>query len=674
MFWTKLHWMFIFIPMAGRRAHIGNDRFVEFFETIPEESRSQGYWRIKRESISESGVGGVVQAMLGFIPFNSQESYESLKGRIKDSFAVNKGPGTYYAIPCDDRKRELKDVDMVKVEFTEKEVPMPAPNGTTNGDNSSIGDPMKEVMDTMRKTMKDNAEMKAMKIREKMLSKMAGDDEDEEDDVRENASDLLGGGGLQNMLLYRQLFEGEKKKDSGDSEVKELLKEFMRSQQPKGDPEMKELLKELVRSQHQQKPAIDPEIKSLLEKLSHDKQAEKQESTLQTIFAMQLKQAEERDRVRDAEMKAREEERREERRQREEASKLEREKFEAQIKEREARFAAEMEIRRQEMRANESGGKHAMSEQQALQLKMFDFLSSNKNSSMDSMKTVVEMLTGAGLSSMKTAQTAAESILSIAQKAGRDDDDKDEKGSGVMDILKNLAPLAGSLLGPYANANAQQQLMQAMGGMPPGGLEALLSQLGGMGGMGGGPKPPPMQRQVPPTAPKMRPPVTEAPVPAPSAAPKASDKPDNGGMAMIIAKVLKDNPEIKHMMIGNMTEKMGVEMFVDFLYDFDIPGVDKMIAMMPPTVLMQFVKASCTPDEAKVIDANLQWFQDLKRVVLEEIKAEKEEEAEDDAQDKVVKDVAAGTAPTTVATPVPAPAPAPAPVALTPAPAPAAQV
>jgi len=665
--------------MAGRRAHIGTDRFSEFFESIPEESKSQGYWRVKRESFSESGTGGVVQAMLGFIPFNAQESYESLKARVKDQFGMTKGPGTYYAIPCDDRKRELKDVDMVKIELTEKEVPVANPGGQ-NGENgaSSIGDPMKEVMATVKKTMKDNAELKAMKMQEKLLSRMAGDDDEEEDDVREN-SDLMGGGGLQNMLMYKSLFE-EKKPDKGDSEVKELLKELVRAQnQPKPDTEVKDLLKELVRNQHQQKPAIDPELKAILDKLMNDKQSEKQESTLQTIFAMQLKQAEERDRVRDAEMKAREEERREERRQREEQARLEREKFEAQIKERETRFAAEMEIRRQEMKSNEVGGKHAMTEQQALQLKMFDFLSNKKDNSLDSMKTILETLTGAGLSSMKTAQSAADAMINMASKIGRDDD-KEEKKGGILDILQGLAPLAGSLLGPYANMDAQSKLLQQIGGsMGPGGLEQLLAGLGGMG-MPKGPPPPP-QGQYPPQQqqrqqrpPQQRPTVTEAPVPAPSVAPKASDRPqDNGGMAMIIAKVLKDNPEIKHMMLGNMQDKLGVDLFVDFLYDFDIAGVDKMIAMMPPQVLMQFVKGSCTPDEAKVIDANLQWFTDLKRIVLEEIKAEKEEEAVEDAIEDGVKKVV--DAAPVAATPAPA-APAPAPTAaLTPAPvaAPAAQ-
>jgi hypothetical protein len=277
--------------MAGRRAHIGSDRFNEFFESIPEESRAQGYWRIKRETFSESGTGGVVQAMLGFLPFNAQESYDSLRSRIKDSFANTRGPGTYYSIPCDDRKRELKDVDQVKVEFTDKEVPVAAPNGQ-NGDgaSSSIGDPMKEVMATMKKTMKDNAELKAMKIQEKLLSRMAGDDEEEEDDVREN-TDLMGGGGLQSMLMYKSLFE-DKKEKNGDSEVKDLLKDLIRLQsQPKPDSELKDLLKELVRNQHQQKPAVDPELKAILDKLLNEKQTEKQESTLQTIFAMQLKQA-----------------------------------------------------------------------------------------------------------------------------------------------------------------------------------------------------------------------------------------------------------------------------------------------------------------------------------------------------------------------------------------------
>lgn len=665
--------------MAGRRAHIGVDRFNEFFESIPEDARNQGYWRIKKENYGETG--GIVQSFLGFMNFNAMESYESLKARVKDSFAVNRGPGEYYAIPCDDRKKEIKDVDMVKLSYSDKEVPVPTP-GDANGSSASIGDPLKDTLNTFKKTQKDMAELQALKVQQKLMKQLAGDDDDEEDNVKETSG--LMGGGIENLLLYRSLFDGDKKEKGvglDASAIKEIiedkmdrklsdLKEALKPKQE--DSEMKLLLRQLVENQ---KPKEDSEMKELLKVLVQKSAEKEKESTLQTMFAMQIKQQEERDKIRESQERAREEERRLERErleaerkaEREKAAeerKLEQERFRAEQKEREERFKAEMELRRQELSAAKEGSKATLSDQQQMQLKFFELMRDGKNSNFEVMKDVFGIMTNSGLTSMKTAQQAAEAIVSIAQKVKDTGGDAEEKQGGLVEILKSIGSIAGPVLGSYASADAQMKMLQNMGGLAGGGMGGIEKLLAGMM--------PQMAPQAPAAAPKgqarptavpvppaPRPKNVEVPVSAPSADPKASVNKD-GGMGMVIASMLQKYPEIKYTMLGNMQENLGAELFVDFIYDFDLPGVDKMIAMLPPAVLMNFVKTACTDEEKKIIDQNLKWFEDLKRLMLEEVRSSEEEEDDEEALDEAVKDVAskkvAPKAQASVAAVTPAPA------------------
>lgn len=639
--------------MAGRRAHIGNDRFGEFFESIPEESKGQGYWRVKKENYAEHG--GVVQSFLGFIPFNAQESYESLKARIKDQFAMVKGPGTYYAIPCDDRKRELKDVDMVKIELTEKEVPVPTP-GESGSNGASATDPIKDTLNTFKRTQKDMAEFQALKVQQKLMKQLVGDD-DEEDSVKESAG-MMGGGGIENLLLYRSLFENKDEKKGGSidaSAIKEIiddkldrklhdLKEALKPKQE--DSEMKILLRQLVENQ---KPKEDSDVKKLLEVLVTKNAEKEKESTLQTMFAMQIKQQEERDRIREAQEKAKEEERREERRRFEEQSRLDREKWERESREREERWKGEMELRKAELKAAQEGSKATLSEQQQMQLKFFDIMKDGKNSNFEVMKDVFGLMTNSGLTSMKTAQQAAEAIVSIAQKVDSGKDKEEAPSNTIVELLKGLGSIAGPVLGQMAGGDAQMKMLQQIASMAGGGggIDKLLAGMG---------QPQRVEVPRPPAPPKHRPQVQEMPAAAPSAEPKVSQQKD-GGMAMVIVGMLQKYPEIKITMIGNMQDKLGVDMFIDMLYEFDLPGVDKMIAMMPTKFLMDCVKQVCDAEEKKIIDANVQWFADLKRIMLEEVRKDAEEDdAEDEMQDAIKK---VATAPK-VEAPAPVPAAAPA--------------
>jgi hypothetical protein len=133
-------------------------------------------------------------------------------------------------------------------------------------------------------------------------------------------------------------------------------------------------------------------------------------------------------------------------------------------------------------------------------------------------------------------------------------------------------------------------------------------------------------------------------------------------MAMVIAGMLQKYPEIKYAMIGNMQDKLGVDLFIDFIYEFDLPGIDKMIAMMPAQVLMSFVKSACSEDEKKIMDANAAWFVELKKKMLEEIQSEDEEEEDEEIIDeqvkRVVKDKPKAEAPVKE-NPAPAPTPTP---------------
>ena len=715
--------------MAGRRAHIGENRFEEFIETIPDDARSQGYWRIKKENYSESG--GVVQSYIGFIPFNAQESFESLRARVKDQFGEGRGPGTYYAIPCDDRKKEIKDVDMVKMEFSDEEVPVATPQA-----KEANGDPLKDAMDTVKKTQKSMAEMDALKIQAKLMKKFLGEEDEEDDGVKESNA----GGGIENMLLMRTLFDGNNKKgsdgpdishlkdmfetklDSRISELKAAMVTAQAQQQPREDPEMKLLLRQMVENQN--KPKEDSELKLLVQQMAAKDRDQKQENAMQTIMAMMMTSSKDEKERRESEERRREKERSDERVKLEsdrtyerdkatEERKLEREKMEAdrkdekerfikELEERQKRFDTEAQLRRDELKSEAHKSKESTSEQQKMQFQLLSLFKDNKDSSVDTMTKVVDTLTGAGLQSMKTAQQAAESIMSIASQVDKSDNKKDESGGlgGIGEILKSLGSIAGPLLGPYANADAQSKLMAQMpggGGAPGGGgIEQLLQGLNpamlqqmmsGLGGMPGAQMRPPQPQQRPQPRPQPQPRPRQqqyqqpqgAPAPAPSADQPQAPKTD-GGMSAMIARFLQSFPILKDALIGNIQDELGVEIYLPIILDLDQPALEGLIANVPPNVVMSEVKKVCTEEEQTLIDANVEWFKALRKAMIEEVKAraaegdedededeEGEEGEEEEAPVKAPRDKVKLTAvPPVAVAPAPPPAPQPAPQATAP--------
>ncbi len=664
------------IPMAGRRAHIDSNRFVEFLEAIPEDAKGQGFWRIKKETDGADGRG-VVHSYVGYLPFMAQESYDTLRIKIKDSFGEFRGPGIYYAIPCDDRKAEIKNTDQVKFSFTVEEIPMPIPNNASNSQTVS-------PLDAIKKVHKDVAEVRAMEMQEKLMERVlnGGKKEKEEDDDVKDTS--FGGSGMQEMLMYKMMF-GEDKKTNESAASAPAMKELMDAKidlkmsemkamiaEGKGSSNLEKMMEKLV--ELQTRPRDDDKFEKLLEKMMAKEDAARAESNkenaFQSMMAMMTKQAEERDKQREADerrraedqkeerrriederkeekrrqdedLRRREEDRKEERRREEDLRRAEVKKYESDLEEQRRRFDAELSIRREEIKSEAIKAREYALEQGKMQSQLFTVFKENKDSSLDLTTKIVDTLTGAGLSSMKTAQQAAESIMSIAAKVDKTKDKDDEFSIGGL--LKDLSGLAGPLLAPYADADAKMKMLQSISKVAgAGGLEQLAGAFGGP--MPGGPP----QQQMPPQMPR----GDSAPRPSrPAQAPK-----QNGGMNVLIQNFLQKCPEIKYAMIANMQDKLGVDMFIDIILGLDQPVMNSLMVNLPPQFVANAVAQVCTPEEKAVIAANMDWFVELKKLMIEELSGD-DDEGEDEAP-KAPKPQAG------LAAQAPAPAPKPMPQAV----------
>jgi hypothetical protein len=266
-----------------------------------------------------------------------------------------------------------------------------------------------------------------------------------------------------------------------------------------------------------------------------------------------------------------------------------------------------------------------------MQLKFFELMKNGKDSNFEMMKDVFGIMSSSGLNSMKTAQEAANAIISITERmkdaSGGGDDDKP---STLESIMKGLGSLAGPLIAPYANADAMARMgggMPGMGGLPPGMDKILAGLMAGQVPQGArAPRPAPVAVPEPAHRPQV-----EAPEPGPSPAPKA---PKMDGGAAMIAQFLTKFPEIKYAMLGNMDSKLGVDLFMPIILGVDQPALEALIANIPTTALMNAVKSACTPDEKKVIDSNKQWFEELKKAMIEEIQADAEDEDDEEGDEE----------------------------------------
>jgi len=722
----------------GRRAHLDAGKFTEFLASVPENLTNGGYWRLKREYLNPSG-GGILQNYVGYLGFENGEVYDQLRERVRQ-IAEKYGPGVYYSIPCDERKKELPALGMVKFEYKEEEVPVPMTNNAAGGGPDSIGNPIRETINNVKRVQKDMADMQALEMQQKMMEKLFGKPK-EDDDVKDKESGQTNS--MQDLMMYRMLFNNEDGKKSASSTPVDPLTQLPVIQQvfdAKLATAMADVKGQLAQMQAQQQAAQqtaqlaaataaaaqkpddskfermmdkleaarredNARFERLLEKLSEKSSSEgKQENSFQTMMAIMMKQSEERDRLRLEEQKRaedlrreedkrrddlarqreqdkkdderrhnddlkasetarkeelkaaeasrkeeerrREEDRRDEKRRTEEGAKTERTMLEQRVTEERRRFDEEMKLRREELKNEQERARLSANDQQKYQLQMFELLKSGKDSGLEMTAKIVETMTSAGITSMKTAQEAAETIMDVAKKAGPN---KDE--GGFMDLLKGMAPLAGALLTPaiaqqqaaaqqqaYAQqAAAQQQAAQQQRARQvqaqrqrQAEAEAYAAQQRAAA-----------QQQTAAQQQAAQAAAQQAAQKQAAAAQQDQTQVDQGtagpsvdaetqasnmeGMSMI-AQYLKAYPILKEALIGNLQDKLGVDTFIPIVEGLNQPALEGLLANLPAPAIMRYVKEACTDEEKKLIDENAEWFRELRKAMIEFLKPDDEEE------------------------------------------------
>ena len=483
--------------MAGRKAHIEEDKFNEFLASLPDEAKGAGFWRIKKELVQTNG-GGVTHSFVGFIPFDMAEDYNGLRERIRFNFANNKGPGVYYALPCDMNKKEVKDKDMARFEFQQNEVDMPEPSANTN----PLGDAIKAI----KSASQSATELQTIDFQQKLMSKFLGGDKEEKKD--ESARETTATSPMNDFMLYRMMMDMDKKPvASTDTNTNQQL---LDAKLAAALAEMRATVTAIQTQIHSQ-PKDDGKFERLLERLVEKENNSKQDQ----VLTIMLKQQEDRERMRLEEEKRRDEERRhqeeerhreekerneerrredaskieerrryeeekrreeakreddkrsfqlqlenekkEERRRIDEQMKLERDKFEKQAAEERRRADEESKIRREEIKAEQEKARIQSTEQQKYQLQLFELVKDSKNSGLEMTTRVVDIMTNAGMNTMKTATDAADCIMSMAKKSNNGQ----EKEEGFGKILKDLGAVAGPLLAPYAESDAKLRMLKA---------------------------------------------------------------------------------------------------------------------------------------------------------------------------------------------------------------------
>lgn len=725
--------------MAGRKAHIQTDEsFDQFIQSIPEDTRGRGYWKVKLERLGPKG-SGVLQQICGFLEFDHGESYDSLRARVKDSFADNKGPGVYFATPCDQEKKEIKNIDKARFEYKEGEVEMPEAAGSNTPDASPLGDTLKNV----KKMTTDMAALQRLDMEQQFMRKALGiKDTKEEDTVKEPA--VNAGMGVNDILMWKTFLDtGDKKTPSADSVLQQQLSEMKMEKlvtdriekavdglksvvQPKEDSKLEKLLEKLIEAQATPKEdKVEKLLERLLSKDEESKRDSERRDERQREEARQLderrrweaeikqreedrkeerrryedeikrredaRQAEEkrRDSERAAEDRRRDDERREERKRLEEASRLERDKYEKELAEQRRRFDEEAKLRRDEIKSDDMRNRQYSTERDKFQLQLLDIFKNNKDNGLEMTGKLMEAMTSAGMTSMKTAQDAAETIMDVARNATPKEKKEGMDGRGIMDSVKDIAQLAAPFFTPYADADAKIKVLQAASKLSGNSLNTPgISDIFGGGGVPKKPKvvPPPMVPQpmpggytkadidqavdaftkatgikpsqaeieaamaafgmsgAPAAAPApapAAPPAGAAPQPKPASTPGApsastpqataasGSKGSYGGLASMIAQYLKAYPILKHALIGNLRDKIGVRSFMPVVTGLNQPTLEGLLANVPHQVVMSEIRQVCSDDEVKLIDENEAWFAEFRKEMIEVLKEGEDDEDEE---------------------------------------------
>jgi hypothetical protein len=548
----------------GRKAHITEEKFSEFIEAVPENAVADGYWKIKKENINKTS-GGVIQSIIGYMPFEDSESYDQLRERILDLFVSKHGPAVYYAVPCDERKKEVQGQGLVKLEFKENEVDMP--------EKDAAASPM-EQMKHLKRMQKDQLDMQSLEMQRGWMEKMMNKSDKEEEEVT-----VPEGNSMSDMMMWKMLSE-----DGGKASKSDHLLERMMEKQADSDRR----------------------IESLIEKMSSGGQ----ENAMQGMMAMMVKQSEERDRVRQEEERRRYDESKEDRRRQEELTRTEKERFERTISEERRRYDAENLIRREEMKIEEEKTRRHGVEQQKFQLQLLDIFKNNRESSLDSTTKIVESLTSAGLTSMNTAQKAAESIMDIASRANPEKDKDEGIGSVIRDVGQMALPLLqgnNDTQAPQNNPLAQlQEQQQAQAQPTPEQIHAYRAA---------------QERAYMEAQKEKQAKERKATVKKPSAS------------AQVIGQIFDTYPVFRPAMFGSLEDGNGADLFVPMLLQLKNDQLNWFLANTSHLTVMDALKEISNEKEVALVNENEEWFKEVKSFFQDHLDTSLYGPSEDDQED-----------------------------------------
>ena len=162
-----------------------------------------------------------MQSIMGWLEFQPGESYEALRARIKSAFADKKGPGVYFANPCDQGRQSIKNLDKARFEYKESEVEMPEIPGS---ESNPLGDTLK----TVKRAANDMAALQNLELQQKIMNKFLGTDEKDKKKEEESVDKTAAAGSNFNDILMWKTFMGDdsnKKKDAPSDALQQQLNE-----------------------------------------------------------------------------------------------------------------------------------------------------------------------------------------------------------------------------------------------------------------------------------------------------------------------------------------------------------------------------------------------------------------------------------------------------------------
>ena len=119
-------------------------------------------------------------------------------------------------------------------------------------------------------------------------------------------------------------------------------------------------------------------------------------------------------------------------------------------------------------------------------------------------------------------------------------------------------------------------------------------------------------------------------------------------MGGIVARYLQAYPIVREAMVDNLKDGIGPEAFVSIVEGLNQPTLEGLLASLRPERTMQYVKEAMDDNEKKLVDANTEWFKQLRAEMIELVKSQTEEEAEPAQQEPAEEPVIEEPAPKAV--------------------------